>query len=106
MADTGAVCLSLDNEVDLAEAKAKVGHRVRLMGNIHPSDVMLLGTPEDVRRAVRSTVAQAHDNPQGYIVASGCSLPTETPFANIDAMLQAVREIGFPVNLPQEPSLG
>jgi uroporphyrinogen decarboxylase len=30
------------------------------------------------------------------VVASGCSLPTETPFANIDAMLDAVREIGYP----------
>jgi uroporphyrinogen decarboxylase len=32
------------------------------------------------------------------IVASGCSLPVETPFANIDAMLDAVREIGWPVD--------
>jgi uroporphyrinogen decarboxylase len=46
---------------------------------------------------VRKCVSQARDNPRGYIVASGCSLPTETPFANIDAMMDAVREIGYPV---------
>ncbi|MDR3590521.1 MAG: uroporphyrinogen decarboxylase family protein [Negativicutes bacterium] len=98
MCDAGADCLSIDNAASLLAAKEKVGHRARLMGNIKPSEVMLQGTPADVRAAVRECVAQGHDNPKGYIVASGCSLPTETPFANIDAMLATVREIGYPVN--------
>lgn len=98
MADTGADCLSIDNDADLAAAKAKVGGRVRLLGNVKPSEVMLEGTPHDVRRAVISCVRKAHDNPKGYVVASGCSLPTETPFANIHAMLDTVREIGYPVD--------
>lgn len=97
MADTGADCLSLDNEVDLAVAKEKVGARVRLMGNVRPSEVMLQGTPEDVRRAVHACVVAALDSPRGHVVASGCSLATETPFANIDAMMSAVRELGWPV---------
>ena len=97
MADTGADCLSLDNAADLAAAKQHVGQRVRLMGNVQPSEVMLEGTPARVRAAVLTGIQQAYDAPRGYIVASGCSLPTETPFANIDAMMQAVREIGYPV---------
>lgn len=98
MADTGADCLSIDNAADLAEAKAKVGHRVRLMGNIPPSEIMLQGTPAQVRQAVRACVRKAYDNPKGLVVASGCSLPVETPWANIDAMLAAVREIGWPID--------
>jgi uroporphyrinogen decarboxylase len=97
MADTGADCLSIDNAADLVEAKLNVGTRVRLMGNVSPSEIMLQGTPSQVRDAVRQCVRKAHDNPKGYIVASGCSLPVETPFQNIDAMLEAVREIGWPV---------
>jgi uroporphyrinogen decarboxylase len=97
MLEAGADCLSLDNDVDLAAAKAEVGARVRLMGNVRPSEVMLQGSPADVRRAVVACVGKAHDSPQGFIVASGCSLATETPFANIQAMMDAVREIGFPV---------
>ncbi len=97
MADTGADCLSIDNAADLAEAKLRVGHQVRLMGNVPPSEIMLEGTPTQVREAVRVCVRKAYDNPRGLIVASGCSLPVETPFANIDAMLDAVREIGWPV---------
>jgi uroporphyrinogen decarboxylase len=97
MADTGADCLSIDNAADLEAARLKVGHRVRLMGNVPPSEIMLEGTPSHVREAVRECVRKAHNNSKGLVVASGCSLPVETPFANIDAMLAAVRDIGWPV---------
>lgn len=99
MADAGAACISIDDAADLQEAKERVGHRVRLMGNVPPSEIMLQGSPSDVRQAVIDCMKKAYDNPQGYIVASGCSLPTETPFANIQAMLDTVREIGYPVSL-------
>lgn len=98
MVEAGADCLSIDNDASLTEAKQAVGERVRLMGNVHPSAVMLQGTPADVRRATLSCIREAHDNPKGLIVASGCSLPTETPFANIHAMMETVREVGWPVS--------
>jgi uroporphyrinogen decarboxylase len=97
MADAGADCISIDNDADLAEAKSAVGERVRIMGNVKPSETMLQGTPAEVRREVRECVTKAWDSPKGYIVASGCSLPTDTPFANIRAMMDAVAEIGWPV---------
>jgi uroporphyrinogen decarboxylase len=97
MVDAGADCLSIDNDASLQGAVENVGDRVRIMGNVRPSEIMLQGTPDDVKRAVRHCVAQAAYSPKGYIVASGCSLPTETPFANIHAMMDAVREIGWPV---------
>jgi uroporphyrinogen decarboxylase len=96
MADTGADCLSIDNEASLTEAKAAVGKRVRLMGNVPPVAVLFEGDPAGVRQAVRTCVREGGDNPRGLVVASGCSLPTETPFANIDAMVRAVDEIGWP----------
>ncbi len=97
MADAGADCLSIDNDASLQGAVETVGDRVRIMGNVHPTGIMLQGTPEDVKRAVRSCVAQAAHSPKGFIVASGCSLPTETPFANIHAMMDAAAEIGWSV---------
>jgi len=99
MVEAGADCLSIDNQASLLEAKEIVGSRGRLMGNVHPSEIMLQGNPEQVRQAVRQCVREAYDNPRGLIVASGCSLPTETPLANIHAMLDAVREIAYPPEL-------
>lgn len=97
MIAAGADCLSIDNDASLSEARTAIGDRVRIMGNIKPSEIMLQGTPEDVRQAVYDCVALAGDSPRGYIVASGCSLPTETPFANIQAMIDATAEIGWPI---------
>jgi uroporphyrinogen decarboxylase len=94
MADAGADCLSIDNEASLEDAKLAVGGRVRLMGNVRPSEVMLLGGAEEVREATLACIRAAGDSPKGLIVASGCSLPTETPFANIHKMLDTAREAG------------
>lgn len=96
MVEAGADCISIDNDASLTAAVATVGDRVRIMGNVHPSDIMLQGSTEDVRRAVHSCVASAGHSPKGYIIASGCSLPTETPFANIQVMIEAATEIGWP----------
>jgi len=78
MAEAGADCISIDNDASLLEAKQKIGQKVRLMGNVKPSETMLQGTVSDVKKAVFECVRQAYDNPKGYIVASGCSLPTDT----------------------------
>lgn len=97
MADVGADCISIDEMEDLRKAKESVGARVRLMGNVATAQTLLQGSRAEVRAETLACIRKAHDNPRGLIIASGCSLPTEVPFANIDAMLDTVREVGWPV---------
>jgi uroporphyrinogen decarboxylase len=94
MADCGAGTLSLDDEVDIAEARAAVGDRVALVGNIRPTTTMALGTPEDVRLNVIECLQKGVGNPKGYILGLGCALPINTPFENIRALVAAAREYG------------
>ena len=94
MADTGAGLLSLDDVVDLAEAKAAVGDRVVLVGNIRPTATMFHGTPEDVRANARLCLQKAWDSPKGHVLALGCGLPIDTPPENVHALLQAARSYG------------
>ncbi len=98
MADAGANCLSIDDVASLSDCKKQVGDRVRIMGNVDPSGVMYAGTPEEVRKATLECVRQAYNNPKGYIICSGCSLPIDTPFENIQAMMDTAREIGDPAD--------
>lgn len=98
MAAAGADCISIDEVEDIGAAKEAVGAEVRIMGNVSPTEIMLLGTPVQVRSATLDCIMRGHDNPRGFIVASGCSLPTEAPFANIRAMMETVREVGWPVS--------
>ncbi|EGW40216.1 uroporphyrinogen decarboxylase family protein [Desulfosporosinus sp. OT] len=103
MVASGANCLSIDNVASLYNCKNKVGDKVRIMGNVDPSSVMYDGTIQDVRQATIECVKQAYDSPKGYIICSGCSLPINTPFANIQAMMDTAREIGYPIKIDALP---
>lgn len=94
MAATGVSVLSLDDAVDLAKAKVLVGDRVALLGNIRPTAVMYLGSPDDVRANARECLEKGWDNPKGYILGLGCGLPIDTPSENIDALVGAARKYG------------
>ena len=93
MADSGASILSLDDQVDLADARAAVGDRVALIGNITPTATMVLGTPADVRANARECFAKGAGNPKGYILGLGCALPINTPPENVHALIDAAWEL-------------
>lgn len=92
-ATLGADILNLDSLIDLAEARRIVGPKMALKGNIEPSGVMLQGTPEDVREAARRCIEDAGQE-GAFILSPGCELPRDTPWANVDALIDAAREFG------------
>ena len=94
MAYTGVSVISLDDVVDIAEAKAAVGERVALLGNIRPTATMYLGKPDGVVANARECLAKGWDSPKGYILGLGCALPIDTPPENIHALVAAAREYG------------
>ena len=93
MADTGAQVLSLD-QVDLAEGRERVGDRVTLMGNVRPAETLLGGTPEHVEAEAKECLEKALDSPKGLILASGCEVPLNSPFENVEALMTAARTYG------------
>jgi uroporphyrinogen decarboxylase len=94
MVETGAGILSLDNVIDLGEAKTQVGKEVCLMGNVDPVNVLARGTQEEIHDAVGHCLIQAGDSPKGYILSTGCQIPLGTPVENIQAFANAVRYLG------------
>lgn len=102
MADTGARSLSLDNAVDLEFAKQSVGHRVRISGNILPTETMVLGTPDTVEENVKENLRKAHDSPRGYLLRMGCGLPINTRPENLHALVASARKYG---RYPYDPAL-
>lgn len=102
MADTGAGSLSLDDVVDLEQAKKTVGDRVTLIGNVKPTATMYLGKPEDVERDAKECLKKAYDNPKGYVLALGCGFPIDTPPENIHALRESAIKYG---KYPYKPEL-
>jgi len=80
-------------DCDLAEIKRTYGLKIALMGNIHTTEVMLKGTPDDVRRACEEAIDAAAAG-GGFILSTGDQCGRDTPFDNIHAMVETARRYG------------
>lgn len=98
IADLGIAGFSIDNVASILDCKNTIGNQTKVLGNVDPGSVMFLGSPNDVKIKTLECIRDGYDSPKGYVVMSGCSLPIETPFENIDAMMDVVREVGYPVD--------
>jgi uroporphyrinogen decarboxylase len=80
-------------DCNLAELKRKYGRKLVLKGNLHTTEVMLRGTPDDVRRASRQAI---DDGAAGgrFILSTGDQCGRDTPDANLYAMIETARTYG------------
>ncbi|MQR01022.1 uroporphyrinogen decarboxylase [Glaciimonas soli] len=93
IADIGADAVGLDWTVNLTEARAKVGHKVALQGNLDP--VVLFANPEQIRSEVERVLA-SYGAPQaghGHVFNLGHGISQFTPPDAVAVMVDAVHEI-------------
>jgi uroporphyrinogen-III decarboxylase len=64
-----------------------------LMRNVDPIDVLLNGTPEDVKKASVSCLTTS-SKASVFILSSGCEVPKHTPQRNIKEMVNVARKYG------------
>ena len=98
IADMDVAAFSIDNVASIRECKEKIGSKTKILGNVNPGTTMYMGTPAEVRLETLQCIRDGYDSPRGFMPMSGCSLPVETPFENIDMMMDTVREVGYPVD--------
>ena len=79
--------------VEIGEAKRRTAGRLFLKGNVDPVNTVLLGTPDDVRRAARERLRAAGPG-GGYVLSTACSVPPKAPPANIVTLREAAEEFG------------
>lgn len=83
----------------LAEIKQRFGRRIALKGNLHTTNVMLNGSPTDVRRESLRAIRDAGEG-GGFVLATGDQCGRDTPDANLFAMVEAAREFGrYPLDM-------
>jgi uroporphyrinogen decarboxylase len=89
-ADVGADALGLDWSVDIGQARARVGNKVALQGNMDPA--ILLSTPQAIEKEVASILA-SYGHGHGHVFNLGHGITQFTPPDNAACMLKAVKEL-------------
>jgi uroporphyrinogen decarboxylase len=90
MADTGATALGLDWTTDIAAARARVGAKVALQGNMDPT--ILYAAPERIRAEVASILA-GYGQGSGHIFNLGHGITPEVDPVNAGVFIEAVHEL-------------
>jgi uroporphyrinogen decarboxylase len=88
LAGTGARWVSLEVR-DVAAVKPRFPDAL-LFGGV-PTELLLDGTPDEVRRFCRDAASRL---PAGCVLASDCDVPERAPVENVEAMVEGARE-GF-----------
>ena len=89
MAETGVDCLGLDWTVDIGTARALVGARVALQGNMDPA--LLRASPARIREEVAAILA-SYGSGAGHVFNLGHGITPDINPEHVTAFVEAVRE--------------
>ena len=87
MAETGVNAISIDENVDVQKAKALLGQKVKIAGNVSTTTTLFLKTPDDVKVACKKALEAGVD-----ILAPGCGIAPRTPNINIKALVETAKQ--------------
>jgi len=80
-------------DCDLAELKRLYGDKIVLKGNLHTTEVMLMGTAADVIAASKKAIDDAAEGGR-FILSTGDQCGRDTPDENLHAMIETARTYG------------
>lgn len=90
-AQSGADIIDLDYMVDLSRAADVFPKDISICGNFDPVSVLLQGTPEEVKAAVKRCGGISEHN--FNMIAAGCEVPKLTRPENLTAVYEALKEM-------------
>ncbi len=88
---TGSAAYHFGNAIDMAEMLEKIPAGIPVMGNVDPAGEFRNGTPESIRAAVLKVMNSCCGH-RNFVISSGCDVPPLSPWENIEAFFEAVRE--------------
>ncbi|MBI1965483.1 MAG: uroporphyrinogen decarboxylase [Betaproteobacteria bacterium] len=90
IAASGCDAVGVDWTLDIGTARARVGERVALQGNLDPQT--LLAGPEAVRSGVAAVLA-SYGTGNGHVFNLGHGIVQQTPPGNVAVLVDAVHEL-------------
>jgi len=90
LADTGCAALGLDWTIALGDARARVGNRVALQGNVDPA--VLHARPETIRAQVQAALHSFGAHP-GHVFNLGHGITPDVSPEHLGVLIDAVHEL-------------
>nr|WP_288661240.1 uroporphyrinogen decarboxylase family protein [uncultured Alistipes sp.] len=91
MIETGAAGYHFGNQAGMVAALEACPTDTLVMGNIDPVGLFKQASADEMYRATQDLLNATAAYPN-FILSSGCDVPPETPFANIEAFYEALTE--------------
>ena len=88
---TGSAAYHFGNAVSMKDMLAKIPQDVVVMGNVDPAAQIKNGTPESVKAETKRIMDECSAYPN-FVISSGCDIPPQSPWKNIDAFFESVDE--------------
>ncbi len=92
LADTGCAALGLDWTISLGDARARVGNRVALQGNLDPA--VLHASPEAIRTEVQRALTSFGAHP-GHVFNLGHGITPDVDPERLGVLIEAVHEFSL-----------
>ena len=93
MVKTGSLYFELDYKIDRERVRRMTDGKVTIFGTIDPSSLLCKGTPQEIANKVQEDIAFLGQKGR-YVLSPGCTLPYNTPFENVRALVVAGHQFG------------
>ena len=91
MLSTGCSAIHVGNTVDVTKILGQVPADIPVMGNLDPSVLFRMGTPDEMFQAAADLLEVTRDYPN-FVLSSGCDIPPGTPLENVQAFFNALAQ--------------
>jgi MtaA/CmuA family methyltransferase len=91
MLQSSADAFELDYKTDVQKAFDVLHNKVCFIGNIDPSAVIAMGTPELVKKKT-TELLDIFSKTNRFILNAGCAIPSNAPEENLKMMIKTARE--------------
>ena len=88
---SGADIIDTDWMVDFKKAVETFKGHSCANGNFDPVSILYSGTPEGIREAVKKCLEAGDET---TFISAGCEVPKDTPYENLKAVYEALKEFG------------
>jgi uroporphyrinogen decarboxylase len=90
---TNADLVSVDR-VHMPEVITQLAGKMRIIGNYDTSKIAF-SSPTAITSEIKELVRHSMHAPKGYVAATGCEIPVQTPRENVKAFVNAAKEVGW-----------